>query len=108
MDKQVDDNTVSVISATQATLATIHTGNAISSKKLAPFLMPERVGDPLGLGIAPGERPPAPLDPDQDTYSDEEYAKSLLNSEERESINARGPLHIAEVRQLIIDNSTVE
>jgi hypothetical protein len=83
----------------------------VTSDTLAQYLVPQRAGDPLGLGIAPGTRPAAPGDPD--TYDrakeDAEFARSLLSEEERRSIDEEieknGFMTIAQVRSLIADNS---
>ena len=76
---------------------------------LAPYLIPQRPGDPLGLGR---ERPPAPPDPDAHDLSreDAEYARSLLNSEERraldEEIGKSGYMSIEQVRAIVAENTT--
>lgn len=82
-----------------------------TTQVLVRFLAPQRAGDPLGLGIAPGERPPAPADPDHYDREREnaEYARSLLGNEERvvldQEIEEKGFMTIDEVRNLVAGNS---
>jgi hypothetical protein len=86
-------------------------GGNLSARALAPFLVPQRAGDPLGLGIRPGERPPAP--PDPDAYDrgreDAEYARSLLEPEERAQVDAEieggGYMTIDQVRAVVLENT---
>ena len=78
---------------------------------LARHLAPQRVGDPLGLGIAPGERPAAPPDPDVYDRAEENarFSRSLLSEEERGIIDAEiekdGFMTIDQVRALISENT---
>jgi hypothetical protein len=82
-----------------------------SADTLARHLAPQRVGDPLGLGIAPGERPAAPPDPDIYDQAEENarFARSLLSEEERSLIDAEiekdGFMTIDQVRALISENT---
>lgn len=78
---------------------------------LARHLAPQRVGDPLGLGIPPGERPAAPPDPDvyDQVEENSRFARSLLSVEERGLIDAEiekdGFMTIDQVRALISENT---
>ena len=53
------------VRAANAQAVAIRAGGGVTTQALTPYLVPQRVGDPLGLGIGPGERPPAPPDPDK-------------------------------------------
>ncbi len=81
----------------------------LPAAELAPWLAPQRPGDPLGLGRE--SRPPAPPDPDEydRQREDEEYARSLMTEKQRaavdKEIEVNGFLSIAEVRQLILDHT---
>ena len=94
-------------------LSAVRPGGGVTSQALAPYLVPQRAGDPLGLGIAPGERPPAPPDPDPYDREREnaEYARSLLNAEARraldEGVEKGGYMTIEQVRG-IVDENTVK
>jgi hypothetical protein len=69
-----------------------------------------RPGDPLGLGIDPANRPPAP--PDPDTYDrareNAEFARSILSEDARRAADedtAKGFMSIAEVRAIVSENT---
>ncbi|MFA6166976.1 MAG: hypothetical protein WC700_10185 [Gemmatimonadaceae bacterium] len=86
----------------------------LTTAELAPYLAPQRAGDPLGLGLAPGERPQAPPDPDKHDRESENasFARSLLSEEERRELDADierdGFMPIAEVRAMIAQNVSKE
>jgi hypothetical protein len=83
-------------------LGLAHAG--VTSQKLAKYMAPLRVGDPLGLGFG---RPPPP--PDPDVYDQEaenkDYSRSTLTSKERaeldETIKNEGFMTIHAVRKFI-------
>ena len=83
----------------------------LPAAELAACLAPQRAGDPLGLGLAPGERPAAPPDPDEYDRGreDTEYARSLLTDDERRLLDAdiehEGYLTIAQVRAIVAENT---
>lgn len=86
-------------------------GGGVTTQVLAPFMVPQRPGDPLGLGITPETRPPAPPDPDvyDREREDAEYARSLLNKKDRGNLDAElkedGFMPIEKVRELILNNT---
>lgn len=86
-------------------------GAGVTTDVLARYLTPQRAGDPLGLGIAPGDRPAAPADPDiyDQEKENEIFARSLLNDDERRSIDAEietdGYMTITQVRAIISENT---
>jgi hypothetical protein len=102
---------LAISTPTSGTLAQIRTGSGVPTQELTQFLAPQRAGDPLGIGIKPGERPPAPPDPDvyDRAREDAEYARSLLSEQERAEVDAEiakdGYLSIEEVRALITENT---
>jgi len=75
-------------------------------------LPPQRAGDPLGLGLAPGARPAAPPDPDayDRDREDAEYARSLLSAADLADLDAEYAEHgawtIHQVRALIAEQTT--
>lgn len=83
----------------------------MSSDRLMRHLPPQRVGDPLGLGISSEDRPPPPSDPDAHNLEREnnEYARSLLSEADRKSldkdIDKKGWLSVDDVRSLILEHS---
>ena len=89
-------------------------GKNLPASALAPYMVPQRPGDPLGLGIAPGERPPAPPDPDKYDVEVEnaQYSRSLLSEKKRravdESIKRDGYMTIEKVREIVLENTTKE
>jgi hypothetical protein len=93
------------------TLVTVRTGSSVPEAELAPYLVPQRAGDPLGIGILPGERPPAPADPDpyDRARENKEYARSLLSEDDLreadEDIEANGYLPIETVRRIVDENT---
>ena len=97
--------------ATRALVA-VGAGSGVPTDTLARYLIPQRAGDPLGLGITPGDRPAAP--PDPDTYDrakeDVSFARSLLSEEERRRVDAEiekdGFMTIDQVRALVAENTT--
>lgn len=96
--------------ATRALVA-VGAGGGVPTDTLARYLIPQRAGDPLGLGITPGDRPAAP--PDPDTYDrakeDVSFARSLLSEEERRRVDAEiekdGFMTIDQVRALVAENT---
>ena len=86
-------------------------GAGVPTDVLARYLTSQRAGDPLGLGIAPGDRPAAPADPDiyDQAKENESFARSLLNDDERRSIDAEietdGYMTITQVRAIISENT---
>jgi hypothetical protein len=72
---------------------------------------PQRAGDPLGLGIAPEQRPPAPPDPDpyDRAREDKGYARSLYPEAERRVVDAEieadGYITIERVREIVTENA---
>jgi hypothetical protein len=99
-------------------LITVGTGSSpfgpclgATADTLARHLAPQRVGDPLGLGIAPGKRPAAPPDPDVYDQAEENarFSRSLLSEEDRGLIDAEiekdGFMTIDQVRALISENT---
>ena len=78
------------------------------SNLLVSLLAPQKVKDPLGIGIT--NRPNAPIDPDTYDISLEqkEYSRSLLNDKDisilDEQIKSNGYLSIDEVRTIISAN----
>jgi hypothetical protein len=86
-------------------------GPGLKSGALARCLPPQRAGDPLGLGIAPGQRPAAPPDPDAYDRAAEDagYARSLLPEDARKAVDAeieaKGYMTIDEVRKIVTSNS---
>jgi len=86
-------------------------GTGVTTDVLARYLTSQRAGDPLGLGIAPGDRPAAPADPDiyDQAKENESFARSLLNDDERRSIDAEietdGYMTITQVRAIISENT---
>ena len=113
--EEVSSATVSLCGAARRSagrgLVALQTGPGVTSEALAPYLAPQRAGDPLGLGIAPGERPPAPPDPDAYDRAREnaEYARSLLDEEELreldEELAKEGFMPIEKVRDLVLGNT---
>lgn len=92
-------------------LVALQAGAGVTSEALAPFLAPQRAGDPLGLGLSLETRPPAPPDPDKYDRAREEaeYARSLLDEEELreldEEIEKEGYMPIEKVRDLVLGNT---
>jgi hypothetical protein len=86
-------------------------GRGVSTDALMRHLVPQRAGDPLGLGIGPGGRPAAPPDPDpyDRAAEDRGFARSLLDAEERRRVDAEidagGYLTVEQVRALILENT---
>jgi len=81
------------------------------------YMVPQRAGDPLGLGAAgifdaSGSRPPAPSDPDayDRQREDKEYARSLLDEAERQQLDKdiadEGYMSIEHVRSLVANHSS--
>ncbi len=97
--------------APPAGVLAVRAGAGLPTHALAPYLVPQRPGDPLGLGIGPGERPPAPADPDpyDRAREDAEYARSLLEEEERSKLDAEiekdGYMKIDQVRTIVAENT---
>jgi hypothetical protein len=93
--------------ATRALVA----GGGVPTDTLARYLIPQRAGDPLGLGITPGERPAPPPDPDAYDRAKEDvsFARSLLSEEERHRVDAEiekdGFMTIGQVRALVAENT---
>jgi hypothetical protein len=88
-------------------------GAALVTRLPGPEGLPrQRAGDPLGLGLAAGARPPAPPDPDayDRAHEDAEYARSLLSAAERAELDAElaesGHWTIAQVRSLVAEQTS--
>lgn len=86
----------------------------LSTTALTPFLVPQRLGDPLGLGIRQEDRPPAPEDPDiHDIKAENEsYSRSFLSKKKQkaldEEIKKNGYMSIGAIRDLVMENTTKE
>jgi hypothetical protein len=96
---------------TPSAVATTRAAGGVTTGALARLLAPQRAGDPLGLGIAPGGRPPAPADPDRYDRlgEDADFARSLLSEAERRQVDGDidrdGYMTIAQVRALVSENT---
>lgn len=107
-----DDRALTTAPQRTLTLATTSSHPGLPTATLAPYLVPQRAGDPLGLGVT--QRPPAPADPDVHDIATEnaEFARSLLSDKERreldEDIAREGFMSIAEVRAIILKNTSKE
>jgi hypothetical protein len=92
-------------------LVAVGAGSGVPTDTLARYLVPQRAGDPLGLGITPGDRPAAPPDPDTYDRAKENvsFARSLLSEEERRRVDAEiekdGFMTIDQVRALVAENT---
>jgi hypothetical protein len=82
-------------------------GRNLSTDRLAPHLPRTRVGDPLGLGIGAGDRPPPPADPDVYDVAREnaEFSRSLLSEAEQRKLDGEKWLTIEEVRNIVTSHS---
>jgi len=81
----------------------------VSSLVLSKYILPPKVGDPLGLRA--NNRPLPPSDPDTHDIKneDENYTRSFLNVNEKNDIDSEikkdGYLSIDQVREMITENS---
>ena len=112
-DTQADDDMNAIIAhGGFGALTTVQPAGNLPTSELAPYLVPQRIGDPLGLGIDPATRPPAPADPDvyDRDVENKEYARSMLETKEREELDAHiekeGYMTIDEVRKLVLENTS--
>jgi len=89
-------------------LTQLASSNGVTTKQLQRALPPRRVGDPLGLGIRPEDRPAPPQDPDVYDAAEEDKngSRSLYGEKTRKKLNnlnaTDGFMSIDRVRQELL------